>query len=213
MRLLEACRCVGYSRRMDILVATFNLHKVQELAPLFPGHRLLSPLDLGYPEMEIVEDGSSYFENAYIKAKALHKLAGMTTLADDSGLSVEALGGGPGIHSSRYGSKDGRIKLSTEERNALLLADMKGVEARACAFYCCLVLLHGADRFVSVQETCPGILAEAPRGSGGFGYDPLVYLPELEKTVAELSPEEKNIVSHRGRAARLMNSIIAAVMK
>ncbi len=195
---------------MEILVATYNLHKIQELAPLFPGHRLLSPLELGYPELEIVEDGSSYFENAYIKAKALHKLTNMTTLADDSGLSVEALDGGPGIHSSRYGSQDGVKKLGSEERNALLLADMKGVESRACAFYCCLVLLHGVDRFISVQETCPGILTEAPRGSGGFGYDPLVYLPELGKTVAELSPAEKNIVSHRGRAARLMNSIIAA---
>ncbi|PKL06184.1 MAG: non-canonical purine NTP pyrophosphatase [Spirochaetae bacterium HGW-Spirochaetae-9] len=198
---------------MDILVATFNLHKVQELVPLFPGHRLFSPLDLGYPEMEIEEDGSNYFENALIKAKVLYKLAGMTTLADDSGLSLEALGGGPGIHSSRYGSMDGHVKLSSGERNALLLAEMKGVEERACAFYCCLVLLHGADRFISVQETCPGVLAEVPRGSGGFGYDPLVCLPELGKTVAELSPEEKNIVSHRGRAARLMNSIIAAVMK
>lgn len=196
---------------MDILVATFNLHKVQELAPLFPRHRLLSPLDLGFPEMEIEEDGSNYFENAFIKAKALYNLAGMTTLADDSGLSVEALGGGPGIHSSRYGSMDGRTKLSSEERNVLLLADMKGVEERACAFYCCLVLLHGPDRFISVQETCPGILTDVPRGSGGFGYDPLVYLPELGKTVAELSPAEKNIVSHRGKAARFMNSILAAV--
>ena len=196
---------------MDILVATFNQHKIEELAPLFPGHRLISPLDLGYPEIEIEEDGSNYFENALIKAKTLYRLAGMTTLADDSGLSVEALGGGPGIHSSRYGSKDGRTKLSSEERNVLLLADMKGVEDRACAFYCCLVLLHGADRFISVQETCPGILTDAPHGSGGFGYDPLVCLPELGRTVAELSPVEKNIVSHRGKAARLMNSIIAAV--
>ena len=193
---------------MDILVASFNAHKIDELKPLFASHRLLSPADLGYGEMEIEEDGSSYFENALIKAKALYSLAGMPTLADDSGLSVATLGGAPGIHSSRYGSKDGRGKLSTAERNALLLAEMEGVEDRACAFYCCLVFMYGHDRFLSVQETCPGILAETPRGAGGFGYDPLVFLPELGKTVAELEPEMKNRVSHRGRAAWTMNALL-----
>ena len=193
---------------MDILVASFNTHKIDELKPLFASHRLLSPTDLGYGEMEIEEDGSSYFENALIKAKALYSLAGMPTLADDSGLSIATLGGAPGIHSSRYGSKDGRSKLSTAERNALLLAEMEGVKDRACAFYCCLVLMYGHDRFLSVQETCPGILAETPRGAGGFGYDPLVFLPELGKTVAELDPELKNMVSHRGRAARTMNALL-----
>lgn len=193
---------------MDILVASFNTHKIDELKPLFASHRLLSPTDLGYGEMEIEEDGSSYFENALIKAKALYSLAGMPTLADDSGLSVATLGGAPGIHSSRYGSKDGRSKLSTAERNALLLAEMEGVEDRACAFYCCLVFMYGHDRFLSVQETCPGILAETPRGAGGFGYDSLVFLPELGKTVAELDPEQKNMVSHRGRASRTMNALL-----
>lgn len=193
---------------MDILVASFNAHKLDELKPLFASHRLLSPTDLGYGEIEIEEVGSSYFENALIKAKALYSLAGMPTLADDSGLSIATLGGVPGIHSSRYGSKDGRSKLSTAERNALLLAEMEGVEDRACAFYCCLVFMYGHDRFLSVQETCPGILAETPRGAGGFGYDPLVFLPELGKTVAELDPELKNRVSHRGRAARTMNALL-----
>jgi XTP/dITP diphosphohydrolase len=193
---------------MEILVASFNTHKIEELKPLFASHRLLSPADLGYAEMEIEEDGSSYFENALIKAKVLHALTGMPTLADDSGLSVATLGGAPGIHSSRYGSKDGRQKLSTAERNALLLAEMEGVKDRVCAFYCCLVFIYGHDRFLSVQETCPGILTETPRGDGGFGYDPLVFLPELGKTVAELEPEVKNMVSHRGRAARTMNILL-----
>ncbi len=201
----------GYSRFMDILVATFNRHKIEELAPLFPTHRLLSPADMGYSEMEIEEDGASYFENSLIKAQALYELAGMPTLADDSGLSVAALDGAPGIYSSRYGSGDGQVKLSSAERNDLLLAAMNTAADRNCAFYCCLVFLYGDDRFLSVQETCPGILAEAPRGSGGFGYDPLVFLPELGKTVAELSPEEKNLISHRGRAARKLNAILASV--
>lgn len=195
---------------MEILIASFNRHKIDELKPLFPKHRLLCPADIGYEAMEIEEDGSSYFENALIKAKTLYALAGMPTLADDSGLSVATLGGAPGIHSSRYGSKDGRAKLSAVERNALLLAEMKGVGDRACAFYCCLVFLYGTDRYLCVQETCPGVLAEAPKGDGGFGYDPLVFLPELGKTVAELEPEAKNRVSHRGKAAKVMNALLDA---
>jgi XTP/dITP diphosphohydrolase len=194
---------------MDILAATFNRHKIEELAPLFPAHRLLSPADLGYGEIEIEENGSNYFENALIKAKTLFTLSGIPTLADDSGLSVAALGGAPGIHSARYGSIDGGGKLSSAERNALLVAEMVGVRDRVCAFYCCLVFLYGHDRFLSVQETCPGILTDAPRGGGGFGYDPLVFLPELDKTVAELSLEEKSQVSHRGRAARTMNALLS----
>lgn len=193
---------------MDILVASYNRHKVVELSPMFPAHRLLSPQDLGLGEIEILEDGHDYFANALIKAKALHALAFMPTLADDSGLSVAALGGAPGIHSARYGSKDGIATLGSAERNALLLAEMEGVQDRACAFFCCLVFLFGHDRFLSVQETCPGLLTTEPRGEGGFGYDPLVFLPEMGRTVAELSPEEKSMVSHRGKAARLLEPMI-----
>ena len=196
---------------MDILIASFNKHKIEELIPLFPAHRLLSPADIGCAELEIEENGSNYFENALIKAKTLFAQTGLPSLADDSGLSVAAMEGAPGIYSSRYGSKDGRAKLSSAERNALLLAEMEGVADRSCAFYCCLVFLYGHDRFLSVQETCPGVLSESPRGNGGFGYDPLVFLPELGKTMAELSPGEKNQVSHRGRAAHFMNAILATV--
>lgn len=194
---------------MDILVASYNRHKVEELSPMFPAHRLLGPQDLGLGVIDIVEDGHDYFANALIKARALHTLSGMPTLADDSGLSVAALGGAPGIHSARYGSKDGVATLTSAERNALLLAEMEGVQDRDCAFYCCLVFLFGHDRFLSVQETCPGVLTTEPRGEGGFGYDPLVYLPEKDRTVAELSPEEKSLVSHRGKAARLLEPMLA----
>lgn len=196
---------------MEILIASFNKHKLEELSPLFPAHRLLSPADIGCGELEIEENGLNYFENALIKARTMYAQTGLPTLADDSGLSVAAMGGAPGIYSSRYGSKDGRAKLSSAERNALLLAEMEGVADRVCAFYCCLVFLYGHDRFLSVQETCPGILSESPRGAGGFGYDPLVFLPEQGKSMAELSPEEKNLVSHRGRAARKMNAMLTVV--
>lgn len=196
---------------MDIVIATNNAHKVEELRTLFHGHRLLLPAEIGLSLSDIEETGSTYLENAFIKAEAVFKLCGRPTLADDSGLSVIALHGAPGIKSARYGSVDVTKKLDAHERNALLLDNMKGQHDRRCAFICCLLFMYDENRFVSVQESCPGLLAESPRGDGGFGYDPVVYLPELGKTVAELLPEEKNRVSHRGRAASQMNRILSTL--
>lgn len=199
----------GIVLSMEIVIATWNAHKVDELRPLFPGHRLLLPTEVGLSVSDIEETGSTYFENAFIKAETVYKLCGRPTLADDSGLSVTALYGAPGIKSARYGSADGTTKLDAPARNALLLEHMKGQTDRRCAFVCCLVFIYGDSRFVSVQETCPGLLTESPRGLGGFGYDPVVLLPELGKTVAELAPEEKNRISHRGRAASRMNRMLS----
>jgi XTP/dITP diphosphohydrolase len=112
------------------------------------------------------------------------------------------------VLSARYGSTDGSTPLAAPERNALLLEEMRGVADRACRFVCCMSLVLSPDRIFVVQETCEGLLLEAPRGSGGFGYDPLVYLPELGCSVAELSTEQKNRVSHRGRALSRMAAII-----
>jgi XTP/dITP diphosphohydrolase len=193
---------------MEILVATGNAHKLGELSPLFPGHVLKTPDSVGIRGFEVVEDGSSFLDNALIKARALYSLTGRPSLADDSGLTVRALGGAPGIYSARYGSEKGR-KLEAAERNALLIANTEGFEDRACAFVCCLVLVLSESRFFVVQETCEGELLRAPRGEGGFGYDPLVYLPALKKSVAELSAPEKNSLSHRGKAAARMARLIA----
>ena len=204
-------RTAKYLSTMKILAATYNSHKVEELKALFPEHEMLQPKDLGLGTIEIEENGTSYFENAMIKARALYSISGIPTLADDSGLSVQALGGRPGIFSSRYGALDHKQPLSSEERNAKLLMEMVGVDNRHCAFYCNLVLIYGDDRYISVQETCPGIVVKTPSGKGGFGYDPLVFLPEIGCTVAELSSEEKNRLSHRGRAARLMNLLIRGI--
>jgi len=206
--VLELLSFRRYAPCMEILVASFNNHKIDELRPLLPEHTLLSPAEAGIEPIQIDENGSDYFANALIKAKALYNTAGIPTLADDSGLSVLALDGAPGIHSSRYGSLDGSKKLDDKERNELLLNVMKDIDERRCAFYCCLVFLYGEDRYIAVQETCPGLLTREQAGRGGFGYDPLVFLPELGKTVAELSPWEKNRVSHRGRAGRAMASML-----
>lgn len=188
-------------------MATGNMHKLGELGPLFPGHILKAPSQIGIAHFDVEENGQSFLDNALIKARALYALTGRPSLADDSGLAVRALGGAPGIYSARYGSEDGR-KLEAPERNALLLKNTEGFSDRACAFVCCLVLILSESRFYAVQETCEGELLRAPRGEGGFGYDPLVYLPELGKSVAELSPAEKNRVSHRGRAAARLAKLI-----
>jgi XTP/dITP diphosphohydrolase len=194
---------------MELFVATGNAHKLVELAPALPGHTLRIPSDAGIAGFDVEEDGASFLENAAKKATALYRLAGRPSLADDSGLSVRALGGAPGIISARYGSAAGAPRLEAAERNALLLAAMAAEEDRACAFVCCLVLVLSEERIFAVQETCPGLLLREPRGDGGFGYDPVVYLPELGKSVAELSVEEKNRLSHRGRACARMAALLA----
>ena len=191
------------------MVATGNAHKLLELAELFPGHSLLRPVDGGYPDFDVEEDGTTFFENAYKKAEALYRLSRRPVLADDSGLAVRALGGEPGIHSARYGSEDGRLKLEAPERNALLLGNCAAIQDRACAFVCCLVLMLSEERFFVVQESLEGKLLHEPRGEGGFGYDPIVWVPPLGKSVAELSAAEKNAISHRGRASRRMARILA----
>jgi XTP/dITP diphosphohydrolase len=199
---------------MELFVATGNAHKLVELGAAFPGHRLRLPAEAGIEGFDVVEDGSTYLENAVKKARALFALSGKPSLADDSGLSVRAMGGAPGVLSARYGARPGPepgslVKLGAEERNELLLERMEAEEDRACAFVCCLVLLLSEERVFAAQESCPGLLLRAPKGSGGFGYDPIVYLPELGRSVAELTMEEKNEVSHRGRASARMAAILA----
>ncbi len=196
---------------MELLVATGNAHKLEELKPLFPGHRLLLPAEVGYAGFDVLEDGTSFFENAYKKARALFRLTGRPSLADDSGLAVRALGGAPGIYSARYGSEEGGRKLEAGERNALLLANTATFADRTCAFVCCLVLVLSEERFFTVQETLEGELLREPRGKGGFGYDPVVYLPAIGKSVAELSSAEKNALSHRGKAAMRMAALLSTL--
>lgn len=195
---------------MKLLIATNNVHKIEELRPLFRGHELLMPADVGITTFDPEESGSTFFENAHIKAEVLYRLTGKPVIADDSGLCVGALGGRPGIGSARYGSNGGDL-LSAAQKNRMLLAELAEVQERHCAFVCCLVLQYGLQKFICVQETLEGMITTEPRGEGGFGYDPIVYLPRLGKTVAELSQEEKNHISHRGKAAQKMAAILGAL--
>ncbi len=201
----------GYRPCMTIHVATNNRHKLIEMQEIMQGYTLLSPADAGIGNFDVDENASTFIGNAMLKAEALYRLVKKPVLADDSGLCVDALGGRPGVLSARYGSESGRSP-SSEDRNALLLAEMEGKADRSCRFVCCICLVLSANRFFCVQETCEGILLESPAGTGGFGYDPVMYLPESGKTVAELSMQEKNLVSHRGKALARIRAMLDSFM-
>lgn len=205
---------------MTIVLASGNIHKKQELAAILAGHSILLPSEAGVHGFNPAETGSSFAENALVKARALYALlptGRFRVLADDSGLCVDALGGLPGVYSARYGSS-GENKLNADARNALLLEEasksagfFESGACRACRFVCAMVLLYGPERFLLVQETLEGELVpgiEAARGSGGFGYDPVVYLGEQGRTVAELSETEKNAISHRAKAGRIIGRLL-----
>jgi XTP/dITP diphosphohydrolase len=197
------------SNRPILIVATNNAHKVKEFRRLFPGFKLRLPTEVGCT-FTFEETGTTYLENALGKAMHLYNLVEAPVLADDSGLEVIGLGGKPGIYSSRYGSGEEKNKLSDPERNAYLLDNTASLSDRSCVFVCCMVAVLGEKRFFVAQETFHGVLATEPSGSGGFGYDPVVYLPDRGKTVAQLGDEEKDAISHRGKAARRLAPLLLA---
>lgn len=196
---------------MDILVATGNKNKIKELSQIMPEHRFLTPKDLNI-EYDYDETGTTYYENALGKALCLHKMVGKPVLAEDSGLSVPALNGDPGIYSARYGMKEG-LKLSDTEKNAYLLKNMEGIKDRKAFFVCSMVLVMNEYRYFVVQETMEGEIAFEPAGENGFGYDPVLYIPASGKTVAQMCDDEKNALSHRGKAGRKMKLIIESLAK
>ncbi len=167
------------------------------------------PHDLGI-SFDFEENGATFLANAHGKAMALFQSAHMPVIADDSGLCVSALGGEPGVYSNRYGVPPGAKPLETPARNEFLLGRMTGMKERAACFVCCLVLVLAESRFIVAQETAEGVIADAPRGRNGFGYDPLFFFPALKRTMAELSDAEKDTLSHRGRAARRMLALLRA---
>jgi len=194
----------------ELLLASNNEHKCRECARLFRGVTILMPRDLGI-DFDFPEDGDTFFANARGKAAALHRMARRPVIADDSGLCVPALDGEPGIFSARYGSAPGSAPLDAARRNEYLLERMAGVTERGAYFVCCLVVVLSDARFLAAQETVPGVIAQAPRGTNGFGYDPLFVLPGLGMTMAELSEEDKDRLSHRGRAARRIMALLGDV--
>lgn len=194
---------------MRLLLATHNKGKRREWRALLEGLdvELLLPDDLGLHD-DVEETGETYVENALIKARTLAAASGLPTLADDSGLEVDALEGAPGVRSARY-------HLGTDEvRYRALLAALDGVpaEKRGARFRCIAALVipneaDGAREFIT-EGVCEGVIGFEARGEAGFGYDPVFYIPERGCTMAELSAEEKNRISHRARAAQKMRPIL-----
>jgi XTP/dITP diphosphohydrolase len=201
-----------------LLFATTNPHKVHEvrqiLAPL--GLQVTSLDALPDPPPEPAEDADTFQGNARIKALAYASATGLECLAEDSGLEVDALGGAPGVHSARYAGTTGGRAQRDAANNEKLLAALSGVpaEARTARFVCALCLAAPDGRVLhEVQGTYEGRIADAPQGENGFGYDPLLFLPDVGKTSAELSPEEKNARSHRGRAVRALAAHLATQLR
>ena len=185
---------------MKIYLASGNEHKKKEFESLLPKFDIVIPKEEGI-EFNPQETGASFFENALIKAQDLYKIVQKPVISDDSGLCIDFLNGAPGIFSARYGEKDGRA-LSFEEKIEKVLHEMKGAKNRRAYFVCCIVVLFNEHRFFSVQEICEGSITEEACGKNGFGYDPIFYIKEFGKTFAELTDDEKNTVSHRGKAVR-----------
>jgi len=190
-----------------LLIATHNTGKKAEYAGLLQGLDLelitLAELEVG---LVIAEDGATFAQNALLKARGYAAATGLLTLADDSGLEVDALGGAPGVHTARYGGEG----LSDEERYWLLLQNLKGVpdERRGARFRCVIALAWPNGHTELAEGNCEGRIAHEPRGEGGFGYDPIFYLPEFGCAMAELPAEVKNRISHRARAAMVAHEIL-----
>jgi len=182
-----------------LLLATTNRGKIREICHLLYGmpFEVVTPIDLGI-DVSVEEDKQSYQENAQLKAEAYSKASGLITLADDSGLEVNALNREPGIHSARYAGEN----ASDENRIEYLLAKLQEVPEgkRTARFICVIAIAVPREKTLFCRGECHGVIGFEPKGSNGFGYDPLFNFPELDRTMAELTLEQKSQVSHRGKA-------------
>lgn len=214
---------------MKIYLATGNKNKKREMSEILSDHKIVTPDDEGIA-FNPVENGTTFYENSIIKAKDLFSKVHCPVIADDSGICVDALGGIPGIYSSRYGGPDfpkGKpdgSKTPQDLQNRFLIESLNKVlesgktdcstflnGPRSAHYTCAMVLYLGADRIFVAEETMEGTIVnriEDSAGSGGFGYDPIFFLPQYQKTAAQLSAEEKNAISHRGKATRALVSLI-----
>ena len=193
---------------MKLIAATNNAHKVVEfkriLEPL--GFTVLSQKEAGI-HVEAEETGTTFEENAYLKAKAVYDASGLPTVADDSGIAVDALNGAPGVYSARYGGPS----LNDVDRYEKLLHEMDGVpdEKRTARFVCAISLILSSDQVFGCTGVCVGKIGYGPRGENGFGYDPIFMVGD--KSTAELLPEDKDKISHRGQALRKMEQMLSAM--
>ena len=184
---------------MKFVLATHNPGKLREMGEILRdlGVEVVSPAALGIP-VDVEETGTTFAENAMLKAKAMCRAANLPAIADDSGLCVDALNGAPGVYSARYGGEG----LDDRGRCMLLLNSMRGATTRAAHFSCAVACVFPNGDTLTAEGRCDGFIAYAPLGDGGFGYDPVFLLPGAGKTFGQLSQEEKSAVSHRGKALK-----------
>ncbi len=183
---------------MKLVLASKNEKKLREMQEIL-GHmgvEVCLQSQVGV-DVDVEETGTTFEENSLLKAKAVMEASGMPAIADDSGLCVDALGGAPGVYSARYGGPG----LDDVGRYRLLLENLKG-QPRSARFVSVITCCFPDGSVITARGECPGTIAFAPMGEGGFGYDPVFFLPERKKTFAQLTPEEKNEISHRGQALR-----------
>lgn len=191
---------------MKLVLASKNAHKLEELRAILSaqGVEIVLERDVG-ADVDVEETGSTFEENALLKARAVMEATGLPAIADDSGLCIDALGGAPGVYSARYGGPG----LDDAERCHLLLENMRGMIDRRCKFVSCICACFPGGEIVTARGECHGTLAYAPKGGDGFGYDPIFFVPDLKKTFAQISPEEKNAISHRGNALKIFRERLA----
>lgn len=190
-----------------MIFATTNQGKVREIKAILGdiGEDILSLKEAGI-SADIVENGSTFEENAIIKAKAIMELTGQIVLADDSGLEVDAMNKEPGIYSARFMGED----TPYEEKNRAIIERLEGVEgdARSARFVCVIAAAFPDGEVITTRGTIEGVIAKEPAGTNGFGYDPIVYVPEYGMTTGQMEPEQKNAISHRGKALVAMKKIL-----
>lgn len=191
---------------MTLLLASTNPGKVREFRRVLPEVHVLIPSDRGLT-FAYEERGVTFLDNALGKARHLFAMTGMAAVADDSGLVIAALGGAPGVRSARYGGN-----ISQERRNLLLLDALAGKADRSAMFVCCVAVMLDEQRLLVVQETAEGNVTPAPRGTGGFGYDPIFQPLGAAETFAAMDGAAKDAISHRGRALRRMRVVLLEAM-
>ena len=195
---------------MKLVLASKNPKKLKEMNEILStfGIEVCLQSDVGL-DLDVEETGTTFEENSLLKAKAIMEASGLPAIADDSGLCVDALGGAPGVYSARYGGEG----LDDVGRYRLLLENLKGLSPRTAKFVSVITCCFPNGDVLTARGECPGTIAFAPQGDNGFGYDPVFWLPQLKKTFAQLSAEEKNAISHRGNALKEFQTILDEYLK
>lgn len=185
--------------KREIVIASTNAGKIREFRQMLEPEGYIVRSLADFPDMpEIEETGTTFEENAVIKAQAVTDRYGIMAISDDSGLSIDAFNGEPGVHSARYLGHDTPYSY----KNKVILERMAGVSCRGCRYTCAIAVTEPGKEPAVFCDVCECVIAEAPHGENGFGYDPIVFYPPLGKTMAEMTDDEKNAISHRGKALR-----------